>query len=1184
MLRSVKLSWKIFGFLAVCLLSFGAAFGLEISTSLLQSQPQNLISQNLKSQAQNRQFYISPDGDDLNLGTINQPFRTIQRAKREVRKFNKTMTADIVVNLKTGTYFINNATEKEMDNQVENTFRFDESDQGNNGFQVIYQSFSSENLDKNPAERATISGGKELKNWQLSDPNQNIYRAFLGKSVYPRQFYVNGERAIRARGADYPAKFLKTKTGFDFADADFPYANLNSWQNQTDLEFVSLYNWTVARCHPVSISDKSIVLQSNCFDENSWSNGISWIENAYELLDSPGEWYFNRADGYLYYKPKITEDITKIKAKVAVQEKLLDVQSNNIQFKNLNFEYGTWFEPNTSDGYKIVQTGFRIKKIAGATTAESSPGNIQIQHAQNITFSGNLFQHLGAIALDFRSGAQNINILANKFEDISGAAIQLGYNLDQNPVKTNQVQNIKIKNNYIARVAQEFFDHAGINFFYAGNINIDHNEITDLPYIGISLGNPALDPCTSTQAQNNRISNNFIHNSMNKLVDGGAIYVNSWQPNSEISGNYLFETYSTTNLYFDDGARGFNAKNNAIVSNSLDIPWARSISATNFENNVSENFYSQAQEYVDKSTGNYDALRKTIVKCKVGLSPNQSKTNYVNNLEFALNKIPEKAQDIINKSGIEPNFKYVKNLNDQEHLNLAFNKKVSSSSESNKFFGNPERAVDNSFTSKFGWASAVGDRNPWYQIDLGSAQIINEFEIAFNNQESQNIFINSNQPQTRSNFEIRGSNNSDFRNSTLLYKYKNLPISYRFKLNKIINNNQSFRYIRVVKTNHNLLAIFEIKLFSNPKKNLTFEPLEIDRGLCVQSDLNITNEAIKSLKVDCVFPVKSNFSQVLRAGYFIKNTKITSENCVVNSSKYLVCPNLPISNSADFGSKSIFLESNNFIWHDRAQLEIQPFIISQGECERNSEFPAFVNNKSVAYLGQKVACRFPIQFGSGPINEQINPKINPQNNQQLNEKNIKIKAGYHTLFGFLAADCVVDSSDISQNKKTLTCPAITIAHNQFGQKYIDIQASGYTWRQKATITIKPIFDIKSGACAPASEKNSEKNSGKIAEKNSAIIGEKVDCVFALTGNPAGVGYVLPLPNPDYPQNRKSLFAQYTEGDVPQISDPCLISGNNLICRNLPTNNVAAGEKVIDIVHFGTTTWSAVNILTVKASN
>ena len=49
-------------------------------------------------------LYVAPSGSDTNDGSFEAPFKTISRAQKEVRKLNETMTGDIVVCLRGGTY------------------------------------------------------------------------------------------------------------------------------------------------------------------------------------------------------------------------------------------------------------------------------------------------------------------------------------------------------------------------------------------------------------------------------------------------------------------------------------------------------------------------------------------------------------------------------------------------------------------------------------------------------------------------------------------------------------------------------------------------------------------------------------------------------------------------------------------------------------------------------------------------------------------------------------------------------------------------------------------------------------------------------------------------------------------------------------------------------------------------
>ena len=50
------------------------------------------------------EFYVSVSGDDSADGSLEKPFKTIERAKQAVRKINKNMTSDIMVYIREGVY------------------------------------------------------------------------------------------------------------------------------------------------------------------------------------------------------------------------------------------------------------------------------------------------------------------------------------------------------------------------------------------------------------------------------------------------------------------------------------------------------------------------------------------------------------------------------------------------------------------------------------------------------------------------------------------------------------------------------------------------------------------------------------------------------------------------------------------------------------------------------------------------------------------------------------------------------------------------------------------------------------------------------------------------------------------------------------------------------------------------
>ncbi|HHB75059.1 MAG TPA: carbohydrate-binding protein, partial [Desulfobulbus sp.] len=183
------------------------------------------------------------------------------------------MSADITVYLRGGTYRLNS------------TFELSAADSGTNGHTIHYKSY--------PGETPIISGGTTIAGWSLYDVNHEIYRARINRGINFRQLYVNGKRAVRARSGDNPEGYSQNADGFSDIDP-----LMQGWGNQQDIEIVGFNEWRSFRCPVAEISSTSMSLRSPCWFNSTGAyqpdggfNRVTWVENAYELLDEPDEWY-----------------------------------------------------------------------------------------------------------------------------------------------------------------------------------------------------------------------------------------------------------------------------------------------------------------------------------------------------------------------------------------------------------------------------------------------------------------------------------------------------------------------------------------------------------------------------------------------------------------------------------------------------------------------------------------------------------------------------------------------------------------------------------------------------------------------------------------------------------------------------------------------------------------------------
>ncbi len=554
----------------------------------------------LATSATSKDYWVATSGSDSASGDVNHPFLTIEHARDVIRTDASREKSTINVNIKSGTY------------RLSSPLVLDALDSGALGAEVVYRAA--------PGAQPVISGAKQVTGWQLYDAKRNIWKASVSvtTATMPRQLYVNGTRAIRARTPDYPNYYIPTATGYTYlylfgTDPQIPPV----WKNPTAVEAVTATQWKMMRCPVVSINNQSnVVMQQPCWNNanvfpSPWNfHLLSWFENAYEFLDEPGEWYLDATTQTLYYMPRTGENMGSADVELPVLEML--VQGNGslsqplsyIRFDGLSFMYATWLGPNSTDGYAIDQSGFHLTGeghkadvIGHAQNVVRTPGNLSFVYAQSISFTNNTLSHMGAVALDFGTGSQNNQITGNTFNDISAAAIQLGGvgSEDAHPTSPAQLtSDNQIANNLIEYIGQEYYGAPGIFIGVTTRSLVEHNDISHVPWSGIAIGWGwgLLDPggfaglpnakpnawgvvTTPSAAHGNQIIHNNIQYFLEKLWDGGAIYSTGFQGTSMQDGELIAWNVAQNKrakaggntFYTDGGSRYVTVRENVSLDN-----------------------------------------------------------------------------------------------------------------------------------------------------------------------------------------------------------------------------------------------------------------------------------------------------------------------------------------------------------------------------------------------------------------------------------------------------------------------------------------------------------------------------------------------------------------------------------------------------------------------------------------
>lgn len=548
------------------------------------------------AQTGSQDVYVSPEGSDSAPGTAAQPVRSLQHARDLVRaRTAKGLTADLTVHLASGVF------------RLPSALTLDDRDSGSNGHPVIWQSTGTTQLN----------GGEQVTGWQPVAGRPGLFAAPAPAGLdNTRQLYVNGVREQRARGA-LPVTLNATSAGYTASSSA-----LASWQNPGDIELVytageALWNvqryglgqWTEPRCPLASIDGTTITMAQPCWDNSTkrvlfpdipgrsvnmvgpadLTNGRqpAYAENAFELLDTPGEWYLDRSAHKVYYLPKPGENLAHADVEVPVLQKLVDAQGtaqapiHDVSFRGLEFAYATWLTPSTSEGFSEIQAGYTVtgptgyatqglcQFVAGGTCPYASwtkePGNVSVSYGQRMEFTGSVFDHLGAAGLDLGGGSQDSTVNGDIFTDISGNGVEVGgVDAPMSSSGNAVTRGVQVTNNHLYDLPREFHGGVAIVNGYSQHDTLAHNQIDHVAYSAISVGwggwpDKIKQPATPNISHDNAVSDNLIFDYMNLLDDGGGIYTQgitgtSLADGEKVTGNVIHDQWGLgKSIYTDNG-------------------------------------------------------------------------------------------------------------------------------------------------------------------------------------------------------------------------------------------------------------------------------------------------------------------------------------------------------------------------------------------------------------------------------------------------------------------------------------------------------------------------------------------------------------------------------------------------------------------------------------------------------
>lgn len=553
------------------------------------------------------EIWISPKGSDFNDGTRQSPKATLTSALRQAREWRRTednrIQGGITIYMEGGTYAFH-----------EPVFIRPE-DSGTKESPTIIRSVGD--------EKVILSGGISIKGWKKQGKVWVAdVPAFNGRPLDFRQLWVNGKKAVRARDVEDFEKMNRICSVDEKNEILYvPAVSIRRLiDNKGNLkakyaEMVLHQMWCVAnlRIRSVEVQGDSAAIrfhqpESRIQFEHPWPrpmvttdghNSAFYLTNARELQDVPGEWYHDIDARKVYYYPREGEKMQEAEVIVPAVETLVRVEGTldrpvcHIRFEKITFSYTTWMRPSEkghvplqagmylTDGYRIdpkMQRNYLNHPLDNQGWLGRPAAAVRVVAARQIDFERCRFEHLGSTGLDYEEAVQGGVVRGCLFRDIAGNGLLVGSfspaahetHLPYNPADRREVcTQQQINNCYFTEIGNEDWGCLAIAAGYVGDVNIEHNEISEVPYSGISLGWGWTQ--TVNCMRNNRVHANLIHHYAKHMYDVAGIYTLGSQPKSYVTENCVHSIYKPGYvhdpnhwfyLYTDEGSSFITVRDN----------------------------------------------------------------------------------------------------------------------------------------------------------------------------------------------------------------------------------------------------------------------------------------------------------------------------------------------------------------------------------------------------------------------------------------------------------------------------------------------------------------------------------------------------------------------------------------------------------------------------------------------
>ena len=426
------------------------------------------------------EIYVSPAGSDTAAGTPAAPLATIAAARDKADGLKTG--GPVTVYLRGGTYYFTAPVV------------FGPSNSGSASAPITYTAYTG--------EKPMLSGGiKIIGSWTTY--SGQIMQTTIASNLSIDQLFLNGKRQVLAR---YP-NFDSTKILDGYAADCISATRAARWANVTEGPgYVRGINGSLWGGEDFIITGKdgSGAPQLKWVGDNNRGSGLHgtyrMVENIFEELDAPGEWYYQKSTGKLFFYPPAGADLTTATIEAASAEELIKVVgSATSKVRYLAFNGLTFTQT-----HRTLFTGTYEELLRGDWCIVRE-GTVYLQDAENITVQNCVFDQVGGNAI-FISGYNKNHLIYNNSFSCSGATnvavvglpsavrtpsywenqINTIQDNTQGPKTTDYPTLITISNNSMYKMGRFEKQTCGVCFSMAYKISILHNSISYSPRAGIN--------------------------------------------------------------------------------------------------------------------------------------------------------------------------------------------------------------------------------------------------------------------------------------------------------------------------------------------------------------------------------------------------------------------------------------------------------------------------------------------------------------------------------------------------------------------------------------------------------------------------------------------------------------------------------------------------------------------------